>query len=564
MRFFAILLLLTATVRSQDYPQDFFRSPLDIPLQLAGNFGEPRSNHFHAGFDFRTQQKEGFNVYAAADGFVSRIKISSYGYGKAIYITHPNGYTTVYGHLQRASGKIQDYIKANQYKSEAYEIEVMPGPQDLVVKKGDLIAISGNTGGSEGPHLHFEIRDTKTEKVINPLYFGFGSLLPDGRRPVISNVTVYPIDETSAVNGSAQPISLDLKAQADGTFLAEKVSASGRIGFGVSGYDMDSNSMNRNGIFSYSSFINGNPSFQYKFDTFHFDETRYVNAAIDYPRFKRSGQRVLELFMKYRYPLSIIHTDETNGVLDVKPNVSGAYRIEAADYNGNKCVINIPVEYSPSVATNLSAVQKTPYYIDVTKDYNFEKDNISVFFPAGSFYDNFYLDFNVRDTTLILDNKDVPVHTAYTITMKDLKNLTEAVRKQTFIATLDGKRPGYNSTTYKDGNFIAKVKALGTFGLAMDTIPPKIAIAKSVEGKWISSSRFLQLTMSDDLSGIKEYKGYLNGKFILFEYEYKTRKLTHDFADDIYVDGRNELKVIVTDNVGNSSIFETYFFKSKK
>src|SRR6478672_2649293 len=197
MKYTPIFFLFYAFTFAQNYPQDYFVPPLDIPIQLSGNFGELRPNHFHAGFDFKTQQREGLNVYAAADGYISRIKISNSGYGKAIYITHSNGYTTVYGHLKYAIGPIQERIIAAQYKEQAYEVELYLKPGELEVKKGDVIALSGNTGGSEGPHLHFEFRDSKTEKVINPLFFGFDKQLTDTKKPIVSNLVVFPIDENA-------------------------------------------------------------------------------------------------------------------------------------------------------------------------------------------------------------------------------------------------------------------------------------------------------------------------------------------------------------------------------
>ncbi len=560
MKYLPIFLLLFASLSAQTrYPQDYFRQPLDIPLQLSGNFGELRTNHFHAGFDFRTQQKEGLNVYAAAEGYVSRIRISSYGYGKALYIDHPNGYTTVYGHLRRMAPVVEDFLKKKQYELQSYDVDIMLSPTDLPLTKGQLVAYSGNTGGSNGPHLHFEIRDTKSENVINPMYFGFDKLLPDSKRPTITSIMVYPIDGTSAVNQALTPIMLDLKQTEPGTYIAENVYASGRIGFAINASDRDDHSHSPNGLFEVNSYLNGNLAFGYRFDTFHFDETRFINALIDYPRFKRTSQRFQKLYMKRPYPLSIVRSDMNGGIIDVIPNISGTYRIEVTDFKGNKCTVSIPVAHAP--APTFLTETNSGYFLEAGKDNIYEKDNISVTFPANTFYEDFYLDFDVKDNMLFLRNDQLPVHNPYSISIKEPTDRS-GPKNQTFIAMINGNRKSYNATTYKDGVFTTKVKALGNFTLSEDTVAPTITIAKPITGKWISGTRYLQLSIRDDMSGIKTINGWLNGKWILFEYEHKTRKITHDFNDGIAANGRNELKVEVTDNVGNSAIFETHFFRN--
>ncbi len=557
-----LLLSFAASFAQDNYPKDYFRSPMDIPLQLSGNFGELRSNHFHAGLDFRTQQKEGLNIYAAAEGYVSRIKISTYGYGKAIYITHPNGYTTLYGHLQKGSPRFEKYIKEQQYKARSYEIEVFPKPDELPVSKGELIALSGNTGGSGGPHLHFEVRDTKTEKAINPIHF-YSDILTDTKRPTVVNVLAYPLDENSVVNKSRNPVLLDLKTMSDGSYVTEKVLATGKIGFGVNTYDSDNTSSFKNGTYKVEAFSNGSLSFGYQFDTFAFDESRYLNALIDYGRFKRTSQRVQKLFMKQPYPLSIIRTNAKNGIVEITPNLSQNYRIELTDFYNNKSSISIPVEYSPVPASDESGVKITPFYLTSTKDHNFEMDNFSVFIPANTFYEDFYLDFGVKDNVLTLHNNLVPAHSNITISITDTL-LSDEEREKTFIASVNGKRFGYNSTNRKGNTFTTYTRNLGDFTLAKDTTAPRIRISKPVEGKWITSQKTLEFTISDDLAGLKEYNGFINGEWVLFEYEHKLRRLTYSFDDDMTIDGRNDLKIVVSDNVGNSAIFETHFFRSKK
>lgn len=559
-----IFLFFTVFATAQTkYPTDYFRSPLDIPLQLSGNFGELRPNHFHAGFDFKTNQHEGLNVYAVADGYVSRIKISNSGYGKAIYITHPNGFTSVYGHLQNALGVIDEKIKETQYKEQAYEVEVFLKSGDLVVKKGEIIALSGNTGGSEGPHLHFEFRDSATEKIINPMFFGYDKLIPDSKKPIVSSLLVYPIDENSIANQSQRPVSLNLSLQADGTYLSEKVLAMGKIGFGISAHDIDNVSYNNNGTYRTELLSNGKTIFGYQFDEMVFDEARYINYFIDYKRYKTMRQRVQKLFSKNPYPLSNIFSHINDGILDISANSNQINRLEVSDFKNNKTVINIPIEYSVQKTTLVSDVKKTPYFIKYDREANFEKENVSVYFPEKTFYEDFYLNFDVANSVLTLHEDLVPVHSNFTISIEDTKS-TEKEKEKMFIASVNGNKLNYITTKLVGTTFSCKTRSFGKFTLAKDTTAPKITIAKPVEGKWITGQKSINLTISDDLSGIKTFNGYLNGKWVLFEYESKLKRITHVFKEEFLLEGNNKLKVVVTDNVGNSTIFETQFNRSQK
>jgi len=349
----------------------------------------------------------------------------------------------------------------------------------------------------------------------------------------------------------------------DGTYQADKVVTNGRIGFGINAFDYDDVSYNKHGVYKVQSFYNGTPNFGYQFDTYSFDEMRYINAFIDYSRYKKMQQRVQKLFMKNPFNLSIIKTDKTNGIIAVAPNLTAIYRIEVSDFYGNLTTVSIPIKQESLSAIIGKEPILSKYLVKANNDSNFTKENMSVFFPAGTFYEDFYLNFDVKADTLFLHDDTVPAHTNFTIAIEDSK-YSDAQREKLFMASINGNKISYIPSYRKENIFTAKVKTFGQFTLVLDTIAPKISIAKSIEGKWLSDKKLLQLSISDGLSGIKSYNGYLNGKWILFEYDNKTRKITHDFSDGIVAEGANDLKIIVMDNMGNSTIFETRFFRSQK
>jgi len=560
MKFLLAILLAPLFVFSQDYPQETFQSPLGIPLDLSGSFGELRSNHFHSGLDFKTTGKEGLPVYATGDGYVSRIKISTFGYGKAIYITHPNGYTSVYGHLQKANGVIQDYIKKKHYQEKSYEIEMYLYPTELPVKKGDIIAYSGNTGGSGGPHLHFEFRDTKSEQIINPMHFGLKKIIVDERKPIIQGIVAYPIDSTT-VNNSQKPINISFSKQADGSYLGVKVKANGKVAFGINAYDFCTNGYNKNGLYKVKAYLNGVLQYQYGFDSFAFDESRYINNFIDYERFHEMGQRVQKLFQMNEYPLSIVSGNKKDGIINVQPNSNYNYRVEVYDFHGNKVELIIPIEFAIQEAKIEKTFQKTPYYIKAKTESIFEKNNVSVYVPENAFYSNFYMNFDVNNDVVTLHDDSVPVHKNITLAFNNVAGLTEEQLSKTYIATLDGYKLKYNNTYRKGNNFSIKTKTLGKFKLAQDITPPRIYNVNFIEGKTLTTQKTISVSVTDLHSDIDTYNGYLNGKWILMEYDYKTKKLTHNLEDAIYVEGRNDLKIVVTDNLQNSTTFESYFYK---
>lgn len=556
--FISLLFVGNLFAQKKDYPKDYFVSPLDIPLHLSGSFGELRTNHFHSGLDFKTQQIEGHNILSCADGYVSRIKISSYGYGKAIYITHPNGYTTVYAHLQRFASNIEEYVKKQQYSKKSFEVELFPEASLLKVSKGQLIGYSGNSGSSGGPHLHFEFRDTKSENVINPLFFGFDKMIKDTKKPTLNKIWVYPLGESSFANKSEKPTALNLTLQKDGTYLSETVYASGDIGFGVNTYDTTDFNTNKNGVYQIKALVNGKENFVITFDEFAFSETRYINAYLDYEKRITDKSSVQKMFVDESYPLSLVTKNKKDGILKVKPESSFTVTIEICDFHGNLTTATIPVSFTTTPPVFKEKKEPKEFLLKAKVENIYQKENVTIHIPANAFYRDAAIDLEVKDNKIVFADPTIPVHKNYTITLKD-SQIPKELRKKTFIATIDGNKVKYNKTEVTAEDFKIKTRDCGTFALAQDTVPPVVKPHNFAQGQWISDKKELKITIEDALSGIGSYNVYLNGNWILAEYDYKHKMLIHSFEDGKAVNGKNQVKIVVTDNVGNTTTVETYF-----
>ncbi|MFN3755901.1 MAG: M23 family metallopeptidase [Flavobacterium sp.] len=562
MKIVSFLFLIFIPLYGQNFPKNDFGVPLDIPLTLSGTFGELRTNHFHSGVDFRTQFKEGLPVYAIADGYVSRIKISAYGYGKAIYIAHPNGYTSVYAHLQYANSVIETYIKSKQYEAHSFEIDVFPLPSDLPVKQKEVIAYSGNTGSSGGPHLHFEIRDTKTEQPLNPLLFGYDTLIVDTKPPLINAIRVHPLNG-SVVNQSEEPVALSLSQQKDGHYVSEKILTNGSIGLSINTHDLSNASWGKNGVYKIKMQCNGKKRFEITFDRFSFDETKHINHYIDYAHYHKTNNRFQKLFNTTAIPLSLVTNQPNDGMIDVSPNMSYNAIIVVEDFHGNATKITIPIQFAQQIVK----INKTPplkYAIKSDVEHHFSKDDISVYIPENGLYENTSVDFEVKKDGFVFGHGGIAIQKYVSIKVKVPENVPDEILQQYFIGMKQGNKMIYQKTNIQNGNWSFFPRSLGEFKIVRDSIAPQIKEYNFKTGEWLSNTKTLEVLITDGLSGIQTYQGKLNGKWILFEYDYKNKKLIHDFNDGIVIEGKNELEVRVMDNVGNSTIFETHFFRSQK
>ena len=531
-----------------------YQSPLDIKLLPSGSFAELRSNHFHAGIDFKTNGQIGKKVHASEKGYVSRIKVQRFGYGKALYIEHPDGKTTVYAHLSKFAPKIQKYIKEYQYQQETYAIQKFPNEETLPVKKGELIAYSGNSGSSSGPHLHFEIRDEQS-RPLNPLQITFDQL-KDDRPPKIRGVYLYPISDNAHINELQERTRVVARKNKLGISETNPVDAYGKIGIGIDAYDQFGLTVNHVGLYKITTYINGNKHFQMIFDRFPFSKSRYINRMIDYSFYKEKKKRINKLFIQSNNEVPFYIFQNRKGYFLIEDQHHYKLKIEVEDFHGNEKTIEIPINGNKVPLKKEEADIKTPYYVKSDQAQMFEEDKIDVYFPKGALYEDQFLDIDFQGETIKLHNYKTPIHNSVTIGY-DVSHYSAKDKEKLFIARVMPWGSKYYSNTVKEKNrFYTKTKTFGKYTLALDTVKPTIKPLNFRDNKWMSNYRYLKLKIDDEHTGVDSYRATVNGEFILMEYDYKTDTITYDFNDDKFEDGENKLKLVVSDKVGNTAIFE--------
>ena len=558
---FTLLFLSFLGFGQEKYTKNYFRSPLDIPLILSGTFGELRSNHFHSGIDIKTQGREGLNTYAVADGYVSRIKIAQFGFGKAIYITHPNGYTSVYAHLSKYSGDIEKYVKEYQYKKKKYTTgNLYLKEHQFPVKKDDIIAYTGDTGGSSGPHLHFEIRNSKTEKIVNPMLF---EIRPqDEIPPVFQTLMAYPLNSASRINENNLNVSLPIKKIANGVYKTNRFTSNGLIGIGVRVFDRLNNANNKNGIYSLEMLVNGKRVYYHDVETFSFSESKLINLLIDYKHFKTYKRRIQKTHKVSKNTLSIYKDLMNDGKLLVEDGFNYQVQVIAKDFNGNKSILDIPVKGINSNALFTKAKDTSAYKIIAKEFQKFTFEDITVAFPKNTFYEDCFLDLKKENDVVKIHNPTIPLDKSYTLTF-NVSKYSENEKAQLYIANIEYKKyPRYQFTRKKDSTFYTTTKSLGNYQLLSDTISPSITPLYFKDEQWISNATTLKVKISDTDSGIKNYLATIDDEWILMEYNHKKGILTYNFKDKKLVGSKHIFKLVVLDNVLNTNtVIRTFYRK---
>lgn len=566
-KFFIALLLLSLTGGPEK--TDILSPPLDIPLVLSANFGELRPGHFHSGIDFKTEGVTGKRVYAAADGFVYRIAVSPTGFGKALYIRHPNGISTVYGHLDSFIPAIEDYIKKEQYRKRSFAVNIFPEAKRFTVSKGDLIAFSGNSGSSMGPHLHFEVRQSSGEKPLDPLQF---YNIDDNIKPVINSVAIYPAKNGSMVKGSKNKFIAGTRGSGGRYSINqhEPIRVSGPVGFGISAHDYLDNSWNKCGLRIVNLKVDNKLIYSHVIDEFSFSETRYINSHIDYEEKVRNSVYIQKTFLEPNNRLSIYNHVINDGVVEFADGDVHEIEIGVADFNDNYSSVKFSIR-SDTVEKN-HLVQESGILMPFGQKNEIMHHDIRLSFPSSCFYDSIYFDYRkapAHKSDLLSDihfvhNRYTPVHSSYKIAIKPDTAINDALKDKLCLVYISGddmETVSYAGGQWSDGFIDGNVRELGIYAIGLDTIAPNVKPVRFENNATLGQNEELQIRISDDFSGIGDYEAFIDGQWALFEWDPRYSLLTYR-PDPEYLSAgsRHSLELRVNDMQENETVLELDFF----
>ena len=559
--------LFCFSVQSQNPKKNYFSAPVKIPIYLSGTFGELRSNHFHTGIDIKTQGKTGFPVYAVENGYVSRINISPSGYGLALYINHPNGKSSVYGHLSKLSPTLTKYAKENQYKKKSFQVNLFPSKDKFPVKKGEIIAYTGNSGSSGGPHIHFEIRNTKTEHPVNPLLYI--PEIKDNIAPKIQSIAVYPLSYDSNVSGKITPQQWTAVFYNNTYHLKGNtvIQAYGEIGIGIQALDYLNGSWSKCGIYETKLFDDDTLVYDFCVSELNFNKGRYINSHIDYAWYRRHYVRIQKSWKEPGNMLDNYKQLKNNGKLSLRDGKIHKIRYEIKDTYGNTSSLDfsiqshrIPVTYPDSQRLNVAWDQ--PFLL--------KEKGLTADFEKETFYTNIQINCREKENmsskfaaVYELGSKYIPIQNYYQLSIKP-ENLPKRLQSKAIIVAIDPASGHHQSLggKYSDGLVKTLARQFGYFTIDADTVPPSIIPLNIKNKKTLINNLRISFKISDKLSGIKSYTGIIDGKWVLFEYDLKKQRITYTFDPEKMTFGKtHHINLTISDYKDNLATYEASFYR---
>jgi len=524
-------------------------------MNLSGNFGEFRTNHFHTGIDIKTNGKVGFPVYAIEDGWVRRVKVSPFGYGKALYLDHPNGHTSVYAHLSSYNDTISSFLSLAQEKLKRNVVDIFPNKDRIPVKKGDVIGYTGNSGRSGGPHLHFELRTSATEKPLNPLLYGFK--IKDSTAPSINSLVVEDLsnDARGLVESAKKYFPI---RKGNGLVISSVIKVPDNFGFSVHSLDRVTGSSNSFGIYSYELVVDEKVLFKMALDSLDFSTNRYINAHKNYRIFKDSKSSIHRCYKAPNNKLDI-YSGETDGVFTLEDDEIHHGKLTVKDVNGNSSVLTFRFQLSKKGSEGAETYQNS--YLHFDQPHRLNLDGFTAHIPAYRLVNDVEVNLkklnskNSYSGTYSIGNDKIPVQNTFLVSL-ELKNNSEIDSSKFFISRFNPKNGrSYNQGgEFRDGWIQTRVKQFGTYYLNYDTQPPTAKLTSSKSK--LESKRVLYFTIHDDNSGIEDYFLWLNNEWIPLYYNYKLDRLEAQIPDDFNVTGEVNYELTVIDERKNSTVLK--------